>query len=112
MLSFSRASASRACLQFRLHHLAYTRFAEFRASSVLRLEESVESAPVTMNRCNGRAAARARYAPVSECGLSTSFDSGEPSCRRKMDSTIIERMARNSLCQFWNDSNQNCDVLR
>ena len=69
--------------------------------------------------CAGVAAHRNRvsssafYAvPVSACGAATGFDSGEPRWRRKIDSTTIEKTARNSLCQFWNDSNQNSLEVR
>ena len=40
-------------------------------------------------------------------GSETFFDSGEFSWRRKIASTISTAVERNSLCQFWNDSNQN-----
>ena len=53
---------------------------------------------------------RAQPQPVSLCGLSTGFDSGDPRCRRKIDNTTMLAMARNSLCQFWKDSNQNLQV--
>ena len=43
--------------------------------------------------------------PVSEWGAATGLDSGEPRWRRKIDSTASVPTARNSLCQFWNDSN-------
>jgi hypothetical protein len=49
-------------------------------------------------------------APVSWCGLSTGFDSGEPRWRRKIESRTTSAIDRNSLCQFWNDSNQKRDV--
>jgi len=45
-------------------------------------------------------AVTAAYVPVSAWGRSTSLDSGESFCRRNIDRTIIEKMARNSLCQF------------
>ena len=35
------------------------------------------------------------------------MDSAEPRWRRKIDSTTMAPTARNSLCQFWNDWNQN-----
>ncbi len=41
------------------------------------------------------------------CGAATGLDSGEPRWRRKMPSTATTKTARNSLCQFWNDWNQN-----
>src|SRR5690606_2709880 len=47
------------------------------------------------------------YSPVSISGASTGFDWDDPYWRRKMDSTTIANIERNSLCQFWNDSNQN-----
>jgi hypothetical protein len=48
--------------------------------------------------------------PVSSWGLSTGFDSGDPRCRRKIERITIAAMAKNSLCQFCNDSNQNREV--
>src|SRR5690348_2964752 len=50
--------------------------------------------------------------PVCEWGASTGFDSGEPCWRRKIARTVSATIDMNSLCQFWNDSNQNCDVAR
>jgi len=44
--------------------------------------------------------------PVSSWGESTGFDSGEPFCRRKTDRSTSAPTDRNSLCQFWSDSNQ------
>ena len=45
------------------------------------------------------------------CGLGVRgvnrLDSGDPCWRKKIESTTIDPIARNSLCQFWNDSNQN-----
>ncbi len=38
--------------------------------------------------------------------------SGDPCWRRKMLSTTIESTARNSLCQFWKDWNQNSESER
>jgi hypothetical protein len=49
--------------------------------------------------------------PVSLCGVSTGLDSGDPRCRRKIENTTMLAIARNSLCQFWKDSNQNREVL-
>ena len=37
------------------------------------------------------------------------MDSAEPRWRRKMVPTTIAASERNSLCQFWNDSNQKRD---
>lgn len=48
--------------------------------------------------------------PVSPWGWSTGFDSGEPLCRRNTESTTSAPIDRNSLCQFWNDSNQKREV--
>jgi hypothetical protein len=45
--------------------------------------------------------------PVSACGACTGFDSGDHRCLRYTASHTMEAIARNSLCQFWNDSNQN-----
>jgi hypothetical protein len=50
--------------------------------------------------------------PVWWCGASTGFDSGDPRWRSQIDRTTIAPIDRNSLCQFWNDSNQNLDVPR
>lgn len=50
--------------------------------------------------------------PVSDRLAATGFDSGEPRWRKKMERMTIEPMARNSLCQFWKDSNQNRVVCR
>jgi hypothetical protein len=47
-----------------------------------------------------------RQRPVSWCGACTALDSGEYRCLRYTASHTIDAMARNSLCQFWNDSNQ------
>ena len=44
---------------------------------------------------------------MAPCGTCTGFDCGDPFCRRKIDRTIRTATERNSLCQFWNDSNQN-----
>ena len=45
--------------------------------------------------------------PVCECGASTGFDCGESFARSQMLSSTTASTERNSLCQFWNDSNQN-----
>ena len=50
--------------------------------------------------------------PVARCEACTGFDSGDPYCRRKIVNTTIVAIARNSDCQFCNDSNQNCDRER
>ena len=47
--------------------------------------------------------------PVADIGACTGFDSGEPYWRNTMLSSTIAATARNSDCQFWSDSNQNCD---
>src|SRR5687767_3534313 len=47
--------------------------------------------------------------PVSVSPASTGLDSGEPFCRKKMESTTNTQIDKNSLCQFWNDSNQKVD---
>ena len=39
------------------------------------------------------------------------MDWEEPLCLEKIESTTIAPIARNSLCQFWNDSNQKREVL-
>ena len=46
------------------------------------------------------------YSPVSSCGASTGFDCGEPFSLKKIDNTTMANTDKNSLCQFWNDSNQ------
>lgn len=51
-------------------------------------------------------------APVSAWLAATVFDSGDPRCRRKIENTIRVPTARNSLCQFWNDSHQKREVAR
>ena len=50
--------------------------------------------------------------PVCECGASSCLDCGESACRRKIDSRTSARIARNSLCQFWNDWYQNSALVR
>ncbi len=40
------------------------------------------------------------------CGAATGFDSGDPRCLRKTESTASTPTARNSLCQFWKLSYQ------
>src|SRR5215218_9985785 len=55
---------------------------------------------------------RAQELPVSLCGAATGFDSGDPRWRRKTDNHANEATARNSLCQFWKDWNQNSEVRR
>lgn len=50
---------------------------------------------------------RAVHPPVAEWGVATGLDSGEPFSRSQIERITIAKMARNSLCQFWNDSNQN-----
>ena len=40
----------------------------------------------------------------------TGFDCGEPFCRNQIVSRASTPTEKNSLCQFWNDSNQNCAV--
>ncbi len=50
--------------------------------------------------------------PVSACDACTGFDSAEPSWRRKTERTTTTAIERNSLCQFWNDSNQNVELAR
>jgi len=50
--------------------------------------------------------------PVCAWLAATGFDSGEPRCRSTIEKMIRLPTARNSLCQFWNDSNQNRDVAR
>jgi hypothetical protein len=55
---------------------------------------------------------RNAYPPVSLIAAATGFDSGDPRCRKKMESATMLPMARNSLCQFWNDSNQKRVVAR
>ena len=51
-----------------------------------------------------------RYRPVSSCALCTGLDSGEPCSRSQIESTTKAPTAKNSLCQFWKDSNQKRDV--
>src|SRR5687767_7845199 len=53
-----------------------------------------------------------RYLPVCECGAATRFDSGDPRSRSQMLKITMHPTARNSLCQFWNDSNQKRLVAR
>ena len=54
-----------------------------------------------------------RYpSPVALCGAGTGFDSGEPSWRSRIERTTSAPMERNSLCQFWNDSNHSRAVVR
>ena len=60
--------------------------------------------------CCAKVVGVAPYAPVLAYGAFTALDSGEPRCRKTIESTTNEATARNSLCQFWNDSNQNCEV--
>jgi hypothetical protein len=50
--------------------------------------------------------------PVSLCGASTGFDSGEPRCLSLIESNTMLATARNSLCQFWKDSNQKRELER
>src|SRR5215210_1416929 len=38
--------------------------------------------------------------PVAECAAPTGLDSGDPRWRRKIDNSAIDRIARNSDCQF------------
>ena len=52
------------------------------------------------------------HVPVWEWGASTSFDCDDPFSRRKIDRITIAPIDRNSLCQFWSDSNQNRAVPR
>ena len=47
------------------------------------------------------------HSPVSLFGVSTGFDCEEPFCLIKKDNTSRAKTERNSLCQFWKDSNQN-----
>src|SRR5919106_1011666 len=51
--------------------------------------------------------APAQPVPVLAWGAATGLDSGEPRWRRKMESTMSAATARNSLCQFCMDWNQN-----
>lgn len=44
------------------------------------------------------------------CGISTGFDSGEPFSRSQIGRITNDATARNSLCQFCNDSNQNLEL--
>ena len=39
------------------------------------------------------------------------FDSGERRWRSQMENTTMAQIARNSLCQFWKDWNQNCALV-
>ena len=55
---------------------------------------------------------RGQTVPVSEWLAATGLLSGDPRWRRNTLSTTMARTARNSLCQFWNDSNQNCELLK
>ena len=48
--------------------------------------------------------------PVWLWGASTGLDSGEPRCLSQIERTTIAARARNSLCQFWKDSNQKREV--
>jgi hypothetical protein len=50
------------------------------------------------------------YRPVSSCALCTGLDSGEPFSRSQIESTAKAPTAKNSLCQFWKDSNQKREV--
>lgn len=52
------------------------------------------------------------YFPVLSCGALTSFDSGESFSLSQIDRNTTANSARNSLCQFCNDSNQNVEVRR
>ena len=47
------------------------------------------------------------YSPVSSVGAATGFDCGDPFCRNQIVSSASTPTEKNSLCQFWNDSNQN-----
>ena len=51
-----------------------------------------------------------RYFPVSICARWTGLDSGEPFSRSQIESATRAPTAKNSLCQFCKDSNQNRDV--
>jgi hypothetical protein len=42
-------------------------------------------------------------------GAATGLDSGEARSRRRMPSNATAPTTKNSLCQFWNDWNQNCE---
>ena len=57
-----------------------------------------------------RAETAGRQSPVSAWGVYTGFDSAEPRWRRRTENTTMAPTARNSLCQFWNDWDQNSDV--
>lgn len=56
-------------------------------------------------------AAREAYLPVTALPVPTGFDSGDFLWRRTIDRRMSSPTARNSLCQFWNDSNQNTALL-
>ena len=60
------------------------------------------------DRASGRTSISSSRSP---CGAATGFDSGEPFWRSQIVSVTIANTARNSLCQFWNDSNQNWEPL-
>ena len=52
-------------------------------------------------------AERRDYSPVSECDAATGFDCDEPCSRSQIERSTSTPTDMNSLCQFWNDSNQN-----
>ena len=60
--------------------------------------------------CNASITDRALASESLRGRVTTGFDSGEPFSRSQIDSTTMVKMARNSLCQFWKDSNQNWEV--
>jgi hypothetical protein len=52
------------------------------------------------------------YRPVAAWARCTGLDSGDPRSRNQRDTTTTLPTAQNSLCQFWNDSNQKGAVPR
>lgn len=57
------------------------------------------------------AARKPGYDPVCSSRAPIGLDSGDLRCRKNMDSRMRDPTARNSLCQFWNDSNQNEELF-
>jgi hypothetical protein len=66
---------------------------------------SVRGLTVCEWECNS--SEQARYSPVSLDGAATGFDCADPCCRSQIDIKTSNATEKNSLCQFWNDSNLN-----
>jgi hypothetical protein len=69
---------------------------------------------VTLSRtvCADCSARLCYQPPVLLCGAATGFDWEVLLCLRQCESPIIAPIARNWLCQFWNDSNQKRGAAR